>query len=521
MAMAVKQLQRLGQSLAMTPQLLQSIRLLQLGHLELAAYVEAEAAANPLLEIPGLETGQPVGGEAPAAPVETVAAADVEMARDLAPGEGDFERRLGGSAENLFDDAPPVVARPLDAPRTRLRDGVAAGNADIDLPEIGERIAAGVSMISHLQEQVALAFRDPAERALAEAIVGGLDDDGYLRRALPEIAAELALPTALAERVHAKILRFDPTGVGARHPGECLAAQLAEKNRLDPAMQAMLARLDLVARRDLGALSRLCGVDARDVADMLAEIRELDPRPGLRFGAALAPVIVPDVLVYPRSDGGWTVELNPAALPRVLVNRQYCREVSAATRDPRARAWIADKLQGANWLVRSLDQRAQSILKVAGEIVKRQDGFFADGPDRLRPLNQKTVADAIGMHESTVSRVTSNKYMLTHRGLFAMKHFFSNAIAAADGSMDDHAAAAVRHRIRRLIDGETHDAVLSDDAIVDRLRASGVDIARRTVAKYREAMRIPSSIERRRAKRSPRAAAGAAPQPVTPHSAAP
>ena len=506
MAMAVKQQQRLGQSLAMTPQLLQSIRLLQLGHHELAQFVEAEAAANPLLEIAAMASSAPAPA---AAGAETVMAADIELARGLPPGEAAFERRLGGASDNLFD-----ASRLQEPPRARLRDAAPSGHADIDLPQIGERIAAGVSLLGHLEGQAAAQFRNPAERALADAIIGSLDDDGYLRRPLEEIAAGLGMPVPLAATVHAAILKFDPTGIGARDLAECLSAQLEERNRLDPAMRALLANLDVVARRDTTALTKLCGVDARDIADMMAEIRRLDPRPGSRFSAEAAPVIVPDVFVRPRSDGGWSVELNTDALPRVLVNRKYCREVSAAARGAEARAWLSEKLQSANWLVRSLDQRAQSVLKVAGEIVKRQDEFLAHGPDRLRPLNQKTVADAVGMHESTVSRVTSNKYMLTHRGLFAMKHFFSNAIPAADGAEDHHAAAAVRHRIRRLIDAEEANAILSDDAIVERLRVSGIEIARRTVAKYREAMRIPSSVDRRRVKRDP--VRGAASQPAAP-----
>jgi RNA polymerase sigma-54 factor len=280
-----------------------------------------------------------------------------------------------------------------------------------------------------------------------------------------------------------------------------MAIQLRDRNRYDPAMAALVGRLDLAARRDYAALKKTCGVDDEDLADMLAELRALDPRPGRAFGGAAVQTLVPDVIVRPAADGGWVVELNSATLPKVLINRTYLAAVAGKRQRPAAeKTYLTDCLQSANWLVKSLDQRARTILKVATEIVRQQDAFFADGVQHLRPLNLKTVADAISMHESTVSRVTSNKYMATTRGIFELKYFFTAAISAADGG-EAHSAEAVRHRIRRLIDEETPGGVLSDDVIVKALRDSGIDIARRTVAKYREAMRIPSSVERRRDKR--------------------
>jgi RNA polymerase sigma-54 factor len=294
---------------------------------------------------------------------------------------------------------------------------------------------------------------------------------------------------------------FDPPGICARDLAECLAIQLKEQNRYDPAMQALITRLDLLARRDFAALKKICEVNDDDLTDMIAEIRRLNPKPGLAFGSAIVQPIVPDVFVRPASNEAWIVELNSDTLPKVLVNQSYYSEVSATARRDNDKSYLNECLQSATWLVRALDQRARTILKVSNEIVRQQDGFFANGVEHLRPLNLKTVAEAIGMHESTVSRVTANKYMATNRGIFELKYFFTSAIAASHGG-EAHSAEAVRHRIKQLIDAEPSADVLSDDTIVEKLREAGIDIARRTVAKYREAMRIPSSVQRRREKQS-------------------
>jgi len=295
---------------------------------------------------------------------------------------------------------------------------------------------------------------------------------------------------------------FDPAGLFARDLAECLALQLRARDRFDPAMAALVANLDLLARRDFVALRRICGVDEEDLVAMVAEIRALNPRPGTAFfSGGSTDTIIADVLIRPANDGTWLVELNADALPRVLVDQVYFAEVSGHTKNQAEKEFLADCLQSANWLTRSLDQRAKTILKVASEIVRQQDAFLVHGVRHLRPLNLRTVADAIGMHESTVSRVTANKYMLTPRGVFELRYFFTAAIASAGGG-DAHSSEAVRDRIKQLIDEEKPVDVLSDDAIVDMLRENGVDIARRTVAKYREGMNIPSSVQRRREKRA-------------------
>jgi RNA polymerase sigma-54 factor len=329
-----------------------------------------------------------------------------------------------------------------------------------------------------------------------------VDEAGYLNGDLDAVAEKLGAPPHEIETVLAVLQAFDPPGVCARTLSECLTIQLKERNRFDPAMQALLAHLDLVAKRDFAGLRRICGVDDGDLADMIAEIRRLNPKPGLAFGSTVVQPIVPDVYVRVSPEGGWLVELNSDTLPKVLVNQTYHAEVSKTAKNDGEKAYLADCLQTATWLIRALDQRAKTILKVSTEIVRQQDAFFANGVQHLRPLNLKTVADAIGMHESTVSRVTANKYMATSRGIFELKYFFTSSIAASDGG-EAHSAEAVRHRIRQLIDAENAQSVFSDDAIVDKLREAGIDIARRTVAKYREAMRIPSSVQRRREKQAP------------------
>ena len=354
------------------------------------------------------------------------------------------------------------------------------------------------TLADHLQDQLAVAGLTGPERAVAVVLIDAVDEGGYLRADLAEIAERLGCDLALVEAVLTVLQGFEPTGVFARDVRECLMLQLKERDRFDPAMAALLDNLDLLARRDMPALRKACGVDDEDLREMIAELRALTPRPGAAFGGEPAQTVIPDVFVREGLGGLWHVELNSDTLPRLLVDQRYHARVSGGARTDQEKTFVSDCLAQANWLVKSLDQRAKTILKVASEIVRQQDAFLAFGVEHLRPLNLKTVADAIGMHESTVSRVTSNKYLATPRGVFEMKFFFTSSIAATDGG-EAHSAESVRHKIRQLIDAERAEAdVLSDDRIVEILKEAGVDIARRTVAKYREAMRIPSSVERRR-----------------------
>ncbi len=499
---------RQSQALVMTPQLMQAIKLLQLSNLDLATYVEGELERNPLLE------RDPEGGE----PTEAPERAGVEAAADgegEAPDGGEWaesfretpgaaEEHLDTGLDNVFpDDAAPVPARAAtgEPPAPTDWSGVGSGGREDGDYNLEAFVSAEVTLADHLAEQLTLAVSDPALRMIGQHLIDLVDESGYLAGDLAAVADKLGTTLADVESVLAIVQGFDPAGICARSLAECLAIQLKERNRFDPAMQALIGHLDLVAKRDFAALRRVCGVDEEDLADMISEIRRLNPKPGLAFGSAMVQPIVPDVFVRPGPDGGWHVELNSDTLPRVLVNQSYYASISKTAKNGADKSYLADCMQTATWLLRALDQRAKTILKVATEIVRQQDAFFAHGVRHLRPLNLKTVADAIGMHESTVSRVTANKYMATNRGIFELKYFFTSAIAAADGG-EAHSAEAVRYRIKQLIDSESPDDVLSDDTIVERLRAAGIDIARRTVAKYREAMRIPSSVQRRREKQA-------------------
>jgi RNA polymerase sigma-54 factor len=487
---------RQGQSLVMTPQLQQAIKLLQLSNIELAEYCEQELEKNPLLErddsAPALEMPEG-GGDVPAAPAETL---DRELSRE------DFSKcaDIDATGEDRYSDGEERQATP--AQEAPLADWSTVRNAqryDGDEDLLESTVADGGTLKDHLLEQLAIAALDHDRRLICVALIDAVDEAGYLRADLGEMAERLGAPRKLIEETLTVLQGFDPVGVAARDLAECLALQLKDKDRFDPAMAAMIARLDLVARRDMGQLAQICGVDAADITDMLAEIRALSPKPGLKFTAEPVQPVVPDVLVREGPDGGWLVELNSETLPRLLVNARYFSQVSAHARDKDAKTYLTECLNNANWLVKSLDQRARTILKVATEIVRQQDGFLTYGVRHLRPLNLRTIADAIGMHESTVSRVTSNKYVATPRGLFELKYFFTAAIQSLNGS-ESHSAEAVRDRIREMIDREEPREILSDDRIVSLLTADGVNIARRTVAKYRESMRIPSSVERRRLK---------------------
>jgi len=484
---------RQGQSLVMTPQLQQAIKLLQLSNVELAEYCEQELEKNPLLE---RDESGPAEAERTAPEAEPAAGPlEKELARE------DFSKcaDMDASGDDLYDGAedrmPAAPAAPL-ADWTTLRTSQRF-EGDEDLLE--STVAGGGTLKDHLLEQLSIAALDHDERLICVALIDAVDEAGYLRADPGEVAERMGADKAMVEQTLTVLQGFDPVGVAARNLAECLALQLKDKDRYDPAMAAMLQHLDLVARRDMGQLAQLCGVDTADIADMLAEIRALSPKPGLSFSSEPVQPVVPDVLVREGPDGSWLVELNSGTLPRLLVNSRYYAKVCAHAREKDAKTYLADCLNNANWLVKSLDQRARTILKVSSEIVRQQDGFLTYGVRHLRPLNLRTIADAIGMHESTVSRVTSNKYIATPRGLFELKYFFTAAIQSLDGS-ESHSAEAVRDRIREMIERETTREILSDDRIVAMLTADGVNIARRTVAKYREAMRIPSSVERRRLK---------------------
>jgi RNA polymerase sigma-54 factor len=471
------------QTLAMTPQLQQAIKLLQFSHLELAAFIQQELEKNPLLSEGASDDGPVAEYEAPvleasgdtadalAAAAPALAEADDRWSREHADRGGDAAASRVGQRE----DAPDALDFVAERPR---------------------------SMAVHVLEQLEILFQDPAERRIALKIAEGLDEAGYCRIEPAAVAEAVATDIAVVEKIWARLRQMEPAGLFARTVAECLGAQLAERNRLDPAMKALLDNLDLVAAGELGQLRRRCGVDDEDLRDMLSELRTLDPRPGQAFDYEPIQPVQPDLYLTPAKDPetgeeGWHIELNTDALPKVLVDRNYHATLMKGARGKPDKDFVAERFQSANWLVKTLEQRATTILKVAREIVRQQDGFFRHGVSALKPLVLRDIAIATELHESTVSRVTSNKYINTPRGIFELKYFFTSALPARTPGVVV-SSESVRSRIKLLVGGENAHQPLSDDRIVDLLKSEGIEIARRTVAKYREAMRIPSSAERRR-----------------------
>jgi RNA polymerase sigma-54 factor len=490
---------RQSQTLVMTPQLRQAIQLLQYSNIEVTTFIERELERNPLLE----------RDETSDAPIGERAAPDQVTLRT----DGPVDSSDAARADNL----PAETSSPLDSVHAEDYDpgGPSDGGSSMgsfegrggslsfsgDDRTIEDMADARPPLRDHLGEQLRLSFPDPVDRMIGAHLIALLCPAGRLTADPAAIAHAMALPLERIEAVRRVMMQFEPAGMFARDLKECLAAQLIEKNRLDPAMQALLSNLEVLARRDMRGLMKICGVDAEDLADMIAEIRALDPKPGASFDEEPVRAVIPDLLMRPAPADSWIIELNPDTMPRVLVNEGFHARISPKA-NKTDRIFLADQLASANWLVRSLQQRAQTILKVAAEIMRLQDGFLRQGVAYLRPLILRDIATAVEMHESTVSRVTSNKYIATPRGIFELKYFFTTSISAVDGG-ESHSSEAVRHRIRLLIGAEAADGILSDDQIVTILRREGVDIARRTVAKYREAMHIPNSVGRRRVKAVP------------------
>lgn len=472
---------RQSQSLVMTPQLQQAIKLLALSNLELETYLAEALEGNPLLDT---ASGDSVGGgdDEPAGDAPAAEAASLEADQALSAD--------GGSENDLDVD---LVAESFHHDSASDNVGLSGGGEDIDFDSFAEHDG---TLHDHLLAQVGERFGG-IEAIVAAQLVALIDEAGYLRADLAELAAQLGVPLALVEEILAGIHCFDPSGVGARDLAECIAIQAREADRYDPAMATMIAHLDLVAKGAFPQLKRICGVDDEDLADMIRELRGYDPRPGLKFGGEGALAVVPDLYIR-QTAKGWAVEINNGTLPRLLVNRRYYTELAQGAA-AKSKAWLSEQLAGANWLVRALDQRQRTIVKVASEIVKQQEGFFLNGVAHMRPLTLRQVAEAIGMHESTVSRVTSNKYLSCARGLFELKYFFSSGISATEGD-GAVSAEAVKSRIRAMIEAEDAKAILSDETIAQKLSAEGHDIARRTVVKYREAMGYGSSVQRRRQK---------------------
>ena len=488
MAIAPRLQQKQSQSLVMTPQLQQAIKLLQLSNIELAAFVEEQLESNPILERgTGDENRRGEDSDASAGP-EDYSEISLEAPQAAASEAMDAPSHAMDSEATVAD-----VGGNVDWSKAGS-GGSFNGSSDYDPMD---NTAAEISLSEHLNAQLAMALHDPKERMIGTYLIDHVDENGYLRADLEDISARLGVSVNRIMSCLTTLQTFEPTGVFARDLRECLILQLREKELYDLPMSLLVDNLELLAKHDLSKLMKLCGLEKDALMEKVAQLRALSPKPGLAYGGDMAAAVEPDVFIRETSQGGWAVELNSDTLPRVLVNHRYFAQVSAQSSDEETQTFMTECQANANWLVKSLDQRARTILKVSTEIIKQQDGFFAYGIDHLRPLNLKQVADAIEMHESTVSRVTSNKFMSTPRGMFELKYFFTASIPSNDGG-EAHSAEAVRHKIKILISEETRKTVKSDDKLVDLLRNQGVEIARRTVAKYRESLGIPSSVERRR-----------------------
>jgi RNA polymerase sigma-54 factor len=470
---------RQTQALVLTPQLQQAIKLLQLSNLELEAYIAEELSKNPLLEA---RSGEEDGDQAPSPAASEEVEGD-EAAED--PGADDLIR---GQAE---DDRPLDVDWTAEALETDSFSDVVTSSGGDEAFDFDRIQYSAASLAEHLIDQLHGQSGDVGD--LARIIAETVDETGYLTVPLDNIVDLTGAPAQLVEQALQIVQGLEPPGVGARSLAECLALQAKAVDRYDPAMARLIDNLELLSKGRLTDLKRICGVDDEDLADMIRELRSYDPKPGCQFSGASVEEVTPDVFVR-KTRGGYSVELNQTTLPRLLVNRRYYQELKSGPQDKASKAWLSECLQTASWLVKALDQRARTIVKVVSEIVKRQQGFFDRGVSAMKPMTLREVAEAIEMHESTVSRVTSNKYLLCDRGLFELKYFFGSGVQSAEG--DGAAAEAVKAAIKEVIEAETD--ILSDDAIAALLKQRGFDCARRTVVKYREAMGIGSSIQRRR-----------------------
>lgn len=478
---------RQSQSLVMTPQMQQAIRLLALSNLEIESFIAEEIERNPLLETGSAEGDELASPDA----VEATAASEVEIVNLIGESGGtDSPLDMNPDSEDFHQDSASDATLGLDGGLGVSSSGEGGGEFDQENVSGGE-----VSLYDHLSRQAGARLSGP-DLLIALQIIEELEETGYFCGSLKGIAERLAVPVADVERVLGIVQSFDPSGIAARSLSECLKIQAREADRYDPAMARLIDNLDYLAKGNLSALKRICRVDDEDLGDMIRELRAYDPKPGCRFlSADQVNAVTPDVFVASKGKG-WAVELNSATLPRLLLNRSYYQELSSGPQDRRSKAWLGECLASANFLMKALDQRARTIVKVSSEIVKQQEAFFRQGVAHLRPLTLRAVAEAIGMHESTVSRVTSNKYLSCERGMFELKYFFTSGIQNDAG--DGVSAEAVKSHIKTMISAEDPRRTLSDDQLVDQLRAKGFDIARRTVAKYREAMGIGSSVQRRR-----------------------
>jgi len=413
---------RQSQSLVMTPQLQQAIRLLQMSAPELMEFVDEELEANPLLE------RDESGGEGSLS--EAMGNTDDRSEEGLSVVDSvDEQSEASMDIDDGFTENDSAYDTAADAVgSTAGGDLPSSGSNNFDdmLPDLEQTLSEAEDLRSHLDGQLNLTALVPADRLIGKALIDSLDDSGYLSADLDALADQLGTDIEDIEAVLCVLQKFDPAGIFARDLKECLSLQLRDRDRYDPAMEALIENLDHLAKRDFKGLKVLCGVDTEDLRDMIAEVRALDPKPGLRFENSVSYTVVPDVIMTPLPGGGWRVELNAETLPRVLVNNQYYAELTAPGGSKEQKTFVAEKFQTATWLVRALEQRATTILKVSMALVGKQDAFFRKGVQHLKPLILRDIAEPTELHESTISRVTTNKFMATPRGIYELTTVLSS-----------------------------------------------------------------------------------------------
>ena len=505
--------QRQSQSLVMTPQLQQAIKLLQMSNMELTEFVEEELEHNPLLE----RDDSDQNNDDQQGPLDTQPNETDSSSNDVTSSLEDIDfthnnqteipqaQELDAEIDNNYtnDSGSDIEGPAFDQAAFREPSSASGGISDNSFPDLEQTLSEHITLREHLMAQIGIEITDPIDQIIGSHLIDILDDAGYIRDELDSVAKSLGYNIERVETTLEMMKQLDPPGIFASDLRECLTLQLIDLDRFDPCMQALIKNLDLLARRHLTELMAVCNVELDDLTDMIGELKSLNPKPATAFEHSISQAIIPDVLMRAKPGGGWLIELNSDTLPRVLVNNHYHAQVVKDSKNPEDKSYITEQFQSANWLIKSLHQRATTILKVATELIIQQDMFFRLGVQHLKPLVLRDISEAIEMHESTVSRVTSNKYISTPQGIFELKYFFTSSIASSMGG-EAHSAEAVKHRIRVLIDAELAAKILSDDKLVVLLKSEGMDIARRTVAKYRESMKISSSVQRRRDKAAPK-----------------
>lgn len=481
-----------SQNFVMTPQLQQAIKLLQMTNLELQDFVQQEIELNPLLE----EKSSSASMDEKENFLSDQQDKLLKLSQNLTKEQ--YENNCSDYGSDKFDTSTSYEDHSLEG--LKSYQDFSSGGYDEYAEDRNSAFATEISLRDYLSQQLQIQKRDAFDGLIGSYLIGLLDEGGYLREDTKEIAGKLMIPEEKVKRVLKLCQTFDPIGVFAKNLQECLYLQMKEKNIYNEAMGKLLENLPLLAQKNFNELVKLCGVDKQELSGMIEKLKTLDPKPAREFSDSIAQVLIPDILIEEKSDGGWKLELNNETLPKVALNHKYVMELNKET-DEATQTFVKESQYRASWLLKSLEQRANTILRVSAEILRQQDGFFAYGIEHLRPMNLKIVAEELGLHESTISRVTAGKYMRCPKGTFELKYFFMSGITGEDGE-NSVSSESVKHAIKKLVDAETEKKILSDEDIVARLKEQDIHLARRTVTKYREAMNIPSSVHRRRAKKS-------------------